>query len=144
MASPQSCPGLTTPPPPPPRNTSRERPSCFAPPSPPSGPGLVDESVASGQHNAAYWTGQLSKTSKLLTVKCQRMSKTWQHDMPQHSWGADWWGGVTGWIPGGLLRRWTWRFCHLEALRSRRHLRGLLDVTCCMVYMYHSLLAVGL
>ena len=48
MASPQSCPGL--------RYISRERPSSFAPPSPPSGPGLVDESVASGQHNAADWT----------------------------------------------------------------------------------------
>ena len=62
MASPQSFPGLTSPPPPRPprppsaRNTSRERPSCFAPPSPPSGPVLVDESVASGQRSTADWT----------------------------------------------------------------------------------------
>ena len=49
MASPQSFPGLRA-------HIPRERPSCFAPPSPPSGPVLVDESVASGQHNAAHWT----------------------------------------------------------------------------------------
>ena len=51
MASPQSCPGLSD-------DISRERPSSFAPPSPPSGPVLVDESIASasGQRNAADWT----------------------------------------------------------------------------------------
>ena len=49
MASPQSCPGLSD-------DIPRERPSCFAPLSPPSGPVLVDESVASGQRSTADWT----------------------------------------------------------------------------------------
>ena len=93
MASPQSCPGLTTPRPP--SNTSRERPSCFAPPSPPSGPVLVDESVASGQigqHIAAHWaslnprwTMKLHHLQTIQTSFRQRVSKTWHHDMPQHS-----------------------------------------------------------
>ena len=85
MASPQSCPGLSD-------DIPRERPSSFAPPSPPSGPGLVDESVASGQHNAAHWaslnprwTMKLQHLQTSQTSHCQRMSKTWHHDMPQHA-----------------------------------------------------------
>ena len=69
------------------------------------------------------WNTSTSKPSKLVTVKCQSMSKTWHHDMPQHSAILRSPPHTRPWPPrhqSGCLPNWyLWRTCLSSAPRPR-------------------------